>query len=75
MEHGPMPGDGHAQGLELLKGDGFVDAGEAGPVRSVPDDEIRDVGCGEAPGAFENPMCLIGANAQLSSQNSASEIS
>ena len=29
----------------------------------------------DAPGPFENPMRLIGANAQLSSQNSASEIS
>jgi hypothetical protein len=84
--------DGRTQGLELLKGDGFVDAEEAGPVRGVPDDEIRDVGCGQAPGdaripkaqgslpkdapgPFENPMRLIGANAQLSSQNSASEIS
>jgi hypothetical protein len=28
-----------------------------------------------APAPFENPMRLIGANAQLSSQNSASEIS
>jgi hypothetical protein len=84
--------NGRTQGLELLKGDGFVDAEEAGPVRGVPDDEIRDVGCGQAPadaripkaqgslpkdapGPFENPMRLIGANAQLSSQNSASEIS
>src|SRR6516164_1346760 len=50
MEHGPMPGDGHAQGLELLKGDGFVDAGEAGPARGVPDDEMRNLGYGEAPG-------------------------
>jgi hypothetical protein len=84
--------DGRAQGLELLKGDGFVDAEEAGPVRGVPDDEMRDVGCGEAPGDAEipkaprlaaegragpvrDPMRLISANAQLSSQNSASEIS
>ena len=39
--------DGRTQGLKLLKGDGFVDAEEAGPVKVVPDDEIRDAGCGE----------------------------
>ena len=82
--------DGRARGLELLTGDGFVYAEEAGPVRGIPADEIRAVGCGEATpelrrrqgsplkdaaGPFENPVRLIGANAQLSSQNSASEIS
>jgi hypothetical protein len=36
-------------------GDGFIDAEEAGPVRGVPDDEIRDVGCGEAPGDARIP--------------------
>jgi hypothetical protein len=55
MAHGPMPGMMAAQGLEVLKGDGFVDAGEAGPARGVPDDEMRDVGCGEALGDAEIP--------------------
>jgi len=55
MAHGPMRDDGRTQGLELLKGDGFVDAEEAGQVRGVPDDEIRDVGCGEAPGDARIP--------------------
>ena len=82
--------DGRARGLELLTGDGFVYAEEAGPVRGIPADEIRAVGCGEATtelrrrqgsplkdaaGPFENPVRLIGANAQLSSQNSGSKIS
>jgi hypothetical protein len=82
--------DGRTQGLELLEGDGFVDAEEAGRSEAsrmtkcamwdarhpVAPEFRRRQGSPpkDAPGPFENPMRLIGANAQLSSQNSASGI-